>query len=672
METPPKSPVLWGLALTVDSVKRIVLACGAFLLGVLVAVGGFPLGLGTDKAVAAETPALVHAATNGSVVVGADSSGKLWWSDDDGDDGTWEDSGTALSKNGVTSLIWTGDKFIATSFFSFARSDDGKNWTVRVFPLGEAFDPGNIISDDEFFQRGVMSVEDIQEFLDSKVTDCRDGYVCLPEFEEDTWDREETVLCQAYDGEGDESAAEIIYKVQEACGVSARVLIALIQKEMGLVTHTWPSQWRFDKATGYACPDTAPCDERYYGFYNQVYNAAKQFKRYANPPGTSRFFTWYPVGKSSNVRWHPRSSCGTSPVTIQNQATAGLYYYTPYAPNEAAMANLTGTGDACSSYGNRNFWRLYNYWFNPTKEFGTYITTYNDGLLAVDGDGYFATSTNGVSWIREGRVPDVGGSNRIAEFGLTDEGNLAVLTVKGNAWEADDLDDWDSLEVVQSSEPQNFVTTHTVASGDTVWAIARNNGVSVKAVVDENALPGDGSLIRVGQQLTITKTGQVQEIESPIEPHASHVSLASLGIEETATTVDATDDSSESDDQSSSDSSTDSNRVLQPLVTQQGESDEVYVVKRGDTLIRIAFRNGTTVSALREANDIRNVNLIYIGQRIIVGSADQEQKFHRVESGDTVAIISDLRDVPVSTILALNSSLQSNSTLEEGSLVRVE
>jgi LysM repeat protein len=604
----------------VDSVKRIVLACGAFLLGVLVAVGGFPLGLGTDKAVAAETPALVHAATNGSVVVGADSSGKLWWSDDDGDDGTWEDSGTALSKNGVTSLIWTGDKFIATSFFSFARSDDGKNWTVRVFPLGEAFDPGNIISDDEFFQRGVMSVDDIQEFLDSKVTDCRDGYVCLPEFEEDTWDREETVLCQAYDGEGDESAAEIIYKVQEACGVSARVLIALIQKEMGLVTHTWPSQWRFDKATGYACPDTAPCDERYYGFYNQVYNAAKQFKRYANPPGTSRFFTWYPVGKSSNVRWHPRSSCGTSPVTIQNQATAGLYYYTPYAPNEAAMANLTGTGDACSSYGNRNFWRLYNYWFNPTK--------------AVDGDGYFATSTNGVSWIREGRVPDVGGSNRIAEFGLTDEGNLAVLTVKGNAWETDDLDDWDSLEVVQSSEPQNFVTTHTVASGDTVWAIARNNGVSVKAVVDENALPGDGSLIRVGQQLTITKTGQVQEIESPIE--------------------------------------TDSTRVLQPLVTQQGESDEVYVVKRGDTLIRIAFRNGTTVSALREANDIRNVNLIYIGQRIIVGSADQEQKFHRVESGDTVAIISDLRDVPVSTILALNSSLQSNSTLEEGSLVRVE
>jgi len=247
-----------------------------------------------------------------------------------------------------------------------------------------------------------------------------------------------------------------------------------------------------------------------------------------------------------------------------------------------------------------------------------------------------------------------------------------VLTVKGNAFETDDLEDWDSLEVIQSSEPQEFVTTHTVVSGDTVWAIARSNGVSVQAVVDENELAGDGSFIRVGQQLTITKTGEVQEIESPIEPHASHVSLASLGIEEQATTVESSDDSLSSDESSSSDSSSDSNRVLQPLVTQQGESDEVYVVKRGDTLIRIAYRYGTTVSALRDANDIRNVNLIYIGQRIIVGSADQEQKFHRVEAGDTVAIISDVRDVPVSTILALNSSLQSNSELEEGSLVRVE
>lgn len=665
--------------------KAFVLSAGALLLGVLVAIGGYPLsGLMTPSAYASEpTPDLEHAATNGSTVVGADSAGRLWWSDGDGEDGTWVDSGVALGKNGVTSLIWTGERFIATSFFSFARSDDGKDWTVRVFPLGEAFDPGDIISDDEFFQRGSMSAEEIQDFLDSKISDCRDDYVCLNEFEEDTFDRDKTLLCQAYDGKDDESAAEILYNVSEACGVAAEVLIVLLQKEMGLVTHTWPSSWRFDKATGYACPDTAPCDERYFGFYNQVYNAAKQFKRYANPPGTSRFFTWYPVGKQSNVRWHPRSSCGTSPVTIKNQATAGLYYYTPYAPNEPAMANLTGTGDSCSSYGNRNFWRLYNYWFNPTTEFGTYITTDDEELLAVDGDGYLARSTNGVNWLRVGRIPDVGGSNRIAQFGYTDEGRLAVLTAKGDAFHTEDMEDWDALEIEQTSVPQTFVTNHTVKSGDTVWAIASRNGVSVSTVVTENDLPGDGSFIRIGQELTITKTGEVPQFESPIEAHSSHVSLASLGIDDqSATTVsdDSSGDSSGDDsgggdsdsEDSSEESSSNSSRVLQPLVTQQGDADTVYVVKRGDTLIRIAYRYDTSVSALRDDNNIRNVNFIVIGQRLIVGSDSQEQKFHTVESGDTVELIAELREVSTTTILALNSSLETNSELEVGSLVRVE
>ena len=43
---------------------------------------------------------------------------------------------------------------------------------------------------------------------------------------------------------------------------------------------------------------------------------------------------------------------------IENRATAALYYYTPFTPNAAALANLGGTGDACLSYGNRNFWLL--------------------------------------------------------------------------------------------------------------------------------------------------------------------------------------------------------------------------------------------------------------------------------------------------------------------------
>ena len=41
---------------------------------------------------------------------------------------------------------------------------------------------------------------------------------------------------------------------------------------------------------------------------------------------------------------------------------------------------------------------------------------------------------------------------------------------------------------------------------------------------------------------------------------------------------------------------------------------KTYTVVRGDTLSEIAQRYGTTVSYLAKLNNIRNVNLIYVGQ----------------------------------------------------------
>ena len=47
----------------------------------------------------------------------------------------------------------------------------------------------------------------------------------------------------------------------------------------------------------------------------------------------------------------------------------------------------------------------------------------------------------------------------------------------------------------------------------------------------------------------------------------------------------------------------------------------VYVVQRGDTLSRIAARYGVSVGALAAANGIRNVNLVYTGQRLSIPGA---------------------------------------------------
>lgn len=230
---------------------------------------------------------------------------------------------------------------------------------------GAEFDPGAIISDGEFYDGAAMTEAQIQNFLVSQVGSCANTN-CLAAYTADTPTRTWGFgTCATYTGAPAESAARIIFKVQQACGLSAKVILTTLQKEQSLISDRAPSDGVMRKAMGYGCPDTAACDSTYYGFFNQVFAAARQLTWYGNPGGS---FTYIRVGEVNAIRYHPNAACGSKNVLIRNRATAALYYYTPYTPNAAALANLGGTGDACSSYGNRNFWVFYNNWFgDPTS-----------------------------------------------------------------------------------------------------------------------------------------------------------------------------------------------------------------------------------------------------------------------------------------------------------------
>lgn len=54
---------------------------------------------------------------------------------------------------------------------------------------------------------------------------------------------------------------------------------------------------------------------------------------------------------------------------------------------------------------------------------------------------------------------------------------------------------------------------------------------------------------------------------------------------------------------------------------ENGQADVVHVVERGETLLRIAARYGTSLSNLVQANSIRNPDLIRIGQNLVVPGA---------------------------------------------------
>lgn len=225
------------------------------------------------------------------------------------------------------------------------------------------FRPGNIISNEVFFDSATMTSQQVDTFFRSKVGSCQDGSTCLKDFRQSTTDRAADDYCSAYLGAVNESASEIVAKVAVSCAINPQVLIVMLQKEQGLVTDRAPGTGQFLKAMGQGCPDTAACDSKYLGFFNQVYGAARQMQIYSE----NRYFTYYQPGKTWNVRYDTEVSCGTSPVYIENQATANLYYYTPYQPNAASLRAGYGEGDGCSSYGNRNFYNYFTDWFGSTQ-----------------------------------------------------------------------------------------------------------------------------------------------------------------------------------------------------------------------------------------------------------------------------------------------------------------
>lgn len=248
---------------------------------------------------------------------------------------------------------------------------------------GNEFKAGRIIDDAIFYSPGAMSVGQIQDFLNAKMPSCdnwgakpyngttRRAYseskgvsfplTCLKDYYENTTTRENNLSGNPIPG-GAKSAAQIIYDAAQAYSINPQVLIVMLQKEQNLILDDWPWPNQFNKAMGYACPDTAPCDTQFFGFHNQVSNAAKQLRRYATTPQSFNFI----AGTTNNIRYNPNAACGSSPVYIENTATASLYNYTPYQPNQSSLDNLYGSGDGCGAYGNRNFWRFFNDWFGTT------------------------------------------------------------------------------------------------------------------------------------------------------------------------------------------------------------------------------------------------------------------------------------------------------------------
>ena len=256
--------------------------------------------------------------------------------------------------------------FIMVFTFVFLRNRQ-KEEVAEAADLAK-FDPGYIISDYQMSNYTSMTEAEIQKFLTAKNPcnnrDEKAYQELVAKYPNITWHFENGhFICLSEEKFGDgevigkgETAAHIIWQAAQDYKINPQVIIVLLQKEQGLITDTYPNSRQYRAATGYGCPDTAACSSKYYGFKNQVRNAALLFRTVLNGGWTN-----YPLGNNF-IQYNPNASCGGSVVNVKNLATSSLYRYTPYQPNAAALAAGYGTA-SCGAYGNRNFYLYFEDWF---------------------------------------------------------------------------------------------------------------------------------------------------------------------------------------------------------------------------------------------------------------------------------------------------------------------
>lgn len=131
-----------------------------------------------------------------------------------------------------------------------------------------------------------------------------------------------------------------------------------------------------------------------------------------------------------------------------------------------------------------------------------------------------------------------------------------------------------------------------VRAGDTLWAIAREYGTTVEAIVRENRIV-DPNRIFAGERLRIT-------------------------------------------------------------LPARGSGEEIYTVRRGDTPISIAGKFGVTLSALENRNGLERGETIYAGDKLSIPGARMSGEFYVVRPGDTLFYISRRTGVPIRTLVGIN------------------
>ena len=198
----------------------------------------------------------------------------------------------------------------------------------------------------------------------------------------------------------------------------------------------------------------------------------------------------------------------------------------------------------------------------------------------------------------------------------------------------------------EGTENENY---YKVKSGDTLWSIARLNGVTVNELKAANNLTSNS--LSIGQLLYIPKE-ETETVETIIYTVKSGDTL--YGI---ANKYNLTVDELKKLNNLTSNSLSIGQKLN--VSKEEQEAETTYTVVKGDTLYGIANKFGVNVNNLKDINNLSS-NTLSIGQVLKIPVSTEDKLTYTVKKGDTLYSIARTYNTDVNTIKRLNN-LKSNT-----------
>lgn len=222
----------------------------------------------------------------------------------------------------------------------------------------------------------------------------------------------------------------------------------------------------------------------------------------------------------------------------------------------------------------------------------------------------------------------------------------------------------------------NYIT-YTVKPGDTLYSIARDNGISVDTIISDNILPNNS--LSVGQVLRLRVVdGEVLECFGPdfeipeeVVPSITYVVKAGDNLYNIAKKYNTSVSVISKLNNLTSNNLSVGQQLLIPTAdipnNSSSSSSRTYTVQKGDSLYSIARKFNTTVTDITRLNNLAGTSLS-IGQQLLIptssnsssdGSSEISKRIYTVQRGDSLYSISRKFNVSIDDIRRKNN-LSSN------------